>query len=153
MDIYLLLHLIGVILFLGNIITAAFWKVNADRSGDIAHISRVSKGVMVADFVFTLPGILFILFSGLMMAHTGGYMDGQWSWLTLSITLFSVTGIIWLAILLPIQKKMISESQQSLNQGSITNGYKEASLYWAVFGIAATLLPIVILYLMIMKPM
>ncbi|MGE7053268.1 DUF2269 family protein, partial [Paenibacillus glucanolyticus] len=34
MTLWLFLHIAGCVLFLGNIITAAFWKVRADLKGD-----------------------------------------------------------------------------------------------------------------------
>jgi len=36
MTLWLFLHIAGCVLFLGNIITAAFWKVRADLKGDPA---------------------------------------------------------------------------------------------------------------------
>lgn len=54
MNIWLTLHLIGVVLFVGNIVTAAFWKVRADLSKNPVVIHSTVKNVMLADYVFTL---------------------------------------------------------------------------------------------------
>ncbi|WP_316252598.1 DUF2269 family protein [Bacillus sp. CH30_1T] len=75
----------------------------------------------------------------------------SFNWLTISLILFSLTGILWLTVLLPIQRSMIRHSAQSIEAGIISKAYRKASLYWAIFGIVATLLPVVILYLMITK--
>ncbi|WP_373233467.1 DUF2269 family protein [Cohnella sp.] len=151
MNIWLTLHLIGVVLFIGNIITAAFWKVRADLTKDPTVIYGTVKNVMLADYVFTLPGIALIIVSGFAMAATAEWPMSGLNWLTLSLILFAFTGIIWLAILIPLQRGMIRQIAQCIESGTISKAYQQASRNWAVFGIAATLLPIVILYLMVTK--
>ena len=39
------LHLLAVVLFLGNIITGLFWKAHADRSADPRIIAQASSAV------------------------------------------------------------------------------------------------------------
>ncbi|XEC94234.1 DUF2269 family protein [Paenibacillus tarimensis] len=151
MNLWLTLHLIGVVIFLGNIITAAFWKVRADLEKNPAVIHSAVKNVMLADIVFTLPGLILIIVSGIVMAVRAEMPMSGLNWLTISFILFAVTGIIWLAFLLPLQRAMIRYSGESVESGNISRAYRQASRNWAIFGIAATLLPIVILYLMISK--
>ena len=52
MHLWLLLHLAGVVLFVGNIVTAAFWKIRADLHKNPVVIHSAVKNVMLADFVF-----------------------------------------------------------------------------------------------------
>jgi len=151
MKFLLFLHVLGVVIFLGNIITAAFWKIRADIKGDPEFIHNTVKNVMLADFVFTLPGLILIIVSGILMAVQAGYSMSGLNWLTLSLILFIFTGVLWLLILLPIQRNMIRHSAQSIEEGDISKTYRKASRYWAIFGIIATLLPVVILYFMIIK--
>lgn len=151
MEVLLLLHVLGAVIFLGNIITAAFWKTRADIKGDPALIHHTVKNVMLADFIFTLPGLMLIIVSGILMAVQAGYSMSGFNWLTLSMILFVFTGALWLLILLPMQRSMIRHSAQSIEEGDISKAYRKASRYWAIFGITATLLPVVILYLMITK--
>ena len=79
----------------GNIITAAFWKIRADLKGDPAEVHNTVKNVLLADMVFTLPGLLLIIISGVMMAVQAGYAMGGMNWLMASLILFGVTGILW----------------------------------------------------------
>jgi uncharacterized membrane protein len=151
MNLWLTLHLIGVILFVGNIITAAFWKVRADLLKNPAIIYSTVKNVMLADYVFTIPGLVLIIVSGIVMAVQAEMDLSGLNWLTLSLILFAITGVIWLAILIPLQRGMIRHIAQCTESGNISKEYRQASRNWAIFGIAATLLPIVILYLMITK--
>jgi len=152
MHLYLLLHIVGVVLFLGNIVTAAFWKVRADLQGNPAVIHQTAKNVMLADWVFTLPGLVLIIVSGDLMAAEAGFSLPGMGWLTLSLILFAATGVIWLAILLPMQRAMIRHSAAALAAGTISEAYRRASRRWNMFGIAATVLPVVVLYLMVYKP-
>ncbi|ANE45574.1 membrane protein [Paenibacillus swuensis] len=151
MTLWLTVHLVGVLLFVGNIITAAFWKIRADLSGNAAIIHHTVKHVMLADYVFTLPGLVLIVTSGVIMAVRANFPMSGLSWLTVSLVLFAVSGLIWLALLLPLQRALIHHSAQSIEEGHITSAYRKASRNWAIFGITSTVLPLVILYLMVTK--
>jgi len=152
MDALLFLHITGAVLFVGNIVTAAFWKIRADVGGDPAAMHGAAKNVMLADFAFTLPGIILVIATGNAMAVRAGMPLSEFNWLTLSLALFSLTGVIWAALLLPIQRSMIRHAARSVEFGAATAEYRRASLYWAIFGTVATLLPFVVLYLMVAKP-
>jgi uncharacterized membrane protein len=151
MKIWLTLHLIGVALFLGNIITAAFWKVRADVQKNPSLIHSAVKNVMLADYVFTLPGLALVTVSGIAMALQAGWPMHGLNWLTASLTIFGVTGLCWAAVLVPLQRAMIRHSAASIESGGVTAAYLRASRLWAIFGTAGTLLPLVILYLMVSK--
>ncbi|WP_207953142.1 hypothetical protein [Paenibacillus agricola] len=43
MNLWLTLHLVGVVLSVGNIITAAFWKIRADMTKNPAVIHRAAQ--------------------------------------------------------------------------------------------------------------
>jgi len=58
------LHLLGVVLLVGNIIVTALWKTLADRSGNPATVAFAQRTVALADWVFTLPGVLLVLIGG-----------------------------------------------------------------------------------------
>ncbi|MFC4596797.1 DUF2269 family protein [Cohnella hongkongensis] len=152
MNLWLTLHIVGVVLFVGNIVTAAFWKVRADLGGNPVVVHDAAKSVMLADFVFTLPGIVLVTASGVAMAHKAGMPMDESNWLTVSLAVFGATGLIWGAVLIPLQRAMIRHSAASVAGGSLTAEYRRASRLWAVFGAAATLLPIAVLALMIAKP-
>lgn len=151
MNVWLTLHVLGVVLFVGNIVTAAFWKVRADLQNNPVVIHQTVKNVMLADYAFTLPGLALIVVSGSTMAAKAGMPMAGLSWLTVSLVLFAVTGFIWLAVLIPLQRSMIRISAECIRSGAISEAYRRASRNWAVLGVAATLLPVAILILMITK--
>jgi len=151
MNLLLFLHIAGAVLLTGNIVTAAFWHWRAQRTGNAEIIHFSAKSVMMADLAFTLPGILLIVGSGAAMAERSGY-GGAFNWLTLSLLLFGLTGLIWLAVLLPLQRSMIRLSAEALGTGTLPRAYSRALVNWYVFGTAAVLLPVAVLYLMVAKP-
>ncbi|PYI55459.1 DUF2269 family protein [Paenibacillus flagellatus] len=148
----LLLHVLGAVMFIGNVVTAAFWKIRAERSGELSHIHRTAKNVMIADYAFTLPGIVLLIGTGEMMAGQLGYSHADWNWMTVSLALFVLTGLLWAAVLIPNQRIMIRESERSLREGKLTPRYRKASRTWDNVGLLASLMPLAVLVLMVVKP-
>jgi predicted integral membrane protein DUF2269 len=95
-EVLLALHILSAVIFVGNIITAAFWKVRADLSGNLEVIALTTRAVLTADWAFTGPGILVLLGTGLAMVGLTGWERFQELWLGLSFILLIVTGIIWI---------------------------------------------------------
>src|SRR5436190_10278842 len=147
-----LLHILGVILFVGNIITAALWKTRADASGDLRAIAYAQRGVLFADYVFTVPGATLILITGLSMAYLSGRNIFQTGWLFMALVLLIVTVLIWLLELFPSQRQLIRLADEAVRTGQLDPVFKGITLRWMIFGILATLLPLVNVYLMVFKP-
>ena len=147
-----LLHILGVILFVGNIITAALWKTRADASGDLRAIAYAQRGVLFADYVFTVPGATLILITGLSMAYLSGRNIFQTGWLFTALVLLIVTVLIWLLELFPSQRQLIRLADEAVRTGQLDPVFKGITLRWTIFGILATLLPLVNVYLMVFKP-
>ena len=147
-----LLHILGVILFVGNIITAALWKTRADASGDLRAIAYAQRGVLFADYVFTVPGAALILITGLSMAYLSGRNIFQTGWLFMALVLLIVTVLIWLLELFPSQRQLIRLADEAVRTGQLDPVFKGITLRWTIFGILATLLPLVNVYLMVFKP-
>jgi uncharacterized membrane protein len=145
------IHLIGVILFIGNIVVTALWKMVADRTRDIAVIRYATGMVNVTDILFTVGGVAVLLGAGQAMAPSyGGVMATKW--ILWSYALLAGTGLIWIFLLLPIQ---ITQSRllKSLGpQEGIPARYWALSRWWAVAGAIATVLPLPAIYLMVAKP-
>ena len=49
-----LLHVLGVVLFVGNITTGILWKVHADRTRNPALIAHACAGLTRSDRFFTM---------------------------------------------------------------------------------------------------
>jgi uncharacterized membrane protein len=145
------LHLFGVVLFVGNIIVSALWKTHADRSGDLATVAFAQRTVALADWMFTLPGALLILIGGYGMALSRPWPLHGLRWLELGQGLFILAALIWVIVLIPTQRRLIAVSEAARRTGSLPPEFAQLSRRWAMWGGIATLLPIIVLFLMITK--
>ena len=150
--IYLFLHVLGAVLFLGNIITTAFWKIRQDRASSPEPLHHMAQSIMRADYILTIPGLALLILFGLLTARAYGYSFTEMNWLTLSLLLFAVSGALWGAVLLPCQLKMIELSRQGMKSGLLPESYYRYSKRWNVWGTVNTVIPVIVLFLMVVKP-
>lgn len=146
------LHIFGAVAFLGNIIITGWWKVMADRTGDARIIAFAQRQVTLTDFVFTAGGAALILATGLgnvAVAH----MD-LWGtrWLAWGMGLFIASGVIWVAILIPVQILQARMARRFAAGGVIPARYWLLGRLWIGFGTLATVLPLINLYWMVFRP-
>jgi uncharacterized membrane protein len=148
---WLVLHILGVVIFLGNIIVTAVWKVLADRTRNPAVVSYAQRLVTVTDIAFTATGAALIAVSGQQMADRFGGVGGA-GWLTLGFALFITSGVIWITTLIPIQIMQSRLARRFVNDGVIPERYWRLATLWYVLGGIAIALPLVNIYLMVAKP-
>jgi len=151
-DAWLSLHILGVVLFLGNIIVTAVWKTLADRTRSPAVVAYAQRLVTVTDVAFTATGVVLIIVPGQVLADDLGGVFGGPTWLTIGWSLFIASGVIWLAVLIPVEVMQARLARQFRDASAIPNRYWRLSTIWAVFGAIATLLPLANIYLMVFKP-
>lgn len=152
MRILLAIHILAAVIFVGNIITAAFWKIRADKSGNLEAMAITSRSLQLADLAFTMPGILALLVTGIWMVGITGWQRFQEPWLGISLVLLILTATISAAGLAPLQKRMGRLATEQAAAGQPDPDYRRASRTWSMLGGVATLLPVVILVLMVFKP-
>lgn len=146
------LHIFGAIIFTGNIIVTAMWMAQAKRTGDAVVVYFAARTVDRADRLFTLPGVLLVLVPGLLVVEPWGGFPGA-SWAELALALFVLSGVVWGAVLLRLQKRMIRLSRAAAEQKlALDDQFYQAFGRWTMWGGVATLLPLVSLYLMVYKP-
>ena len=148
---WLVLHVLGVVIFLGNIIVTAVWKVLADRTRNAAVVAYAQRLVTVTDIAFTATGVALIAVSGQAMADRFGGIGGP-GWLTLGFTLFIASGVIWVTTLIPIQIMQSRLARSFAVDGVIPERYWRLATLWYVLGAIAIGLPLVNIYLMVAKP-
>ena len=151
-DAWLLLHIVGVILFLGNIIVTAVWKVLADRTKSPPVVAFAQRLVTTTDIAFTATGVVLIIVSGQVMAEDYGGVFGGPAWLTIGWSLFIASGAIWLGALVPIQVMQARLARGFASEPVVPQRYWRLSALWSVFGALATILPLAALYFMVFKP-
>ena len=146
-----LIHILGAILFLGNLVISAVWRMQAEKNSERSIKLFSIKLIQRTDLIFTLPGIVLIAVSGHMLAGKFGGI-GAHGWIYHSYAMLTVSALIWLAGLIPIQKKQLRMTQDAEGFDSNLPPYKKLNRLWAILSGIATLLPLVALYLMIVRP-
>lgn len=142
----LFLHLLGAILLFGTYITAFTTKTLGERTRDpriLRHVYQVMNGV---DRVVTPVSVVVLLASGFSLAVRAGIPILETGWLAWSLALFGVTGVLFIARALPIQRRlerMLADGEPNLV------AYDRLARQWSGWAGASLLLTIVILYLMI----
>jgi len=148
-----LLHVVAVILFLGNIITGLFWKFHAERAKDPKSIAEVFDGIIRSDRLFTLPGSIFIVAAGFWTAMIGGFPILGTGWILWSIVLFSISGVIFTLRIVPLQRSIRALAREGAASGQFDwPRYRALAHAWDVWGLAAMLTPVAAVVLMVLKP-
>jgi len=130
-----LIHIIFVIIFLGNITIGLFWKIIAEKTKDLDKIAFAFKGIIKADRYFTMPGVIGITLFGVGLAlHAKMPILGT-GWILWSIILFIIPGIAFMAKLVPLQKKLaaFASDKDKFNWEE----YHKLSKQWDIWGYIA----------------
>jgi uncharacterized membrane protein len=146
------LHILSVVLFLGNIITGVFWKFHGDRVGTLASRAQALEGIITSDRWFTNPGVFLIIATGVALALTMGYPIFGTRWILWAIILFGIAGFAFGAFVAPLQKKLLANVRAGMSGVWNENEYAGLSRKWEIWGAVATLAPVIALFLMVMKP-
>jgi uncharacterized membrane protein len=141
-----LIHVAGVVLFLGNITVGVFWKRASDRSGNAAVMAFTIDAIIAADRLFTIPGIILLLIGGFAAAFVGGIPILATGWLLWGLIAFILAGAAF---------GPLSRTQRNLSvaaHGGDLPAYERLSRSWNLWGTIALVLPIIAFVLMILKP-
>ena len=145
------IHILGVVLFLGNIIVTGWWKNMADLTKNPQIIAYAQRQVTLTDFIFTGGGVLILLVAGMANVYLHD-MSYATKWLGHGMVIFLVSGVIWGAVLIPVQIKQAKMAKAFASSGEIPASYWKLCTTWNFFGLLATLIPLANLYFMVFKP-
>jgi uncharacterized membrane protein len=146
------LHIVSVVLFLGNIITGVFWKMHADRAGTLSARAQALDGIIQSDRWFTMPGVLLIVATGVALALVGHLSLLRTFWIVASLALFGVSGAAFSMRVAPLQKSLLANARAGLAGNWNESEYHALSRAWTLWGTIATLAPLIAVFLMVMKP-
>lgn len=147
------LHILAVVLFLGNIITGVFWKAHGDRTGDPRIMAHTMGGIIRSDRWFTMPGVVLIIVFGIWAAVYAGLPILGTGWILHSLILFAMSGLAFMAQVAPLQRRLQAIAQEGVAGGQWDlNAYHRLSRRWEFWGAIAVLTPLAALVLMVFKP-
>jgi uncharacterized membrane protein len=148
-----LLHVVSVIAFLGNITTGLFWHAHAARSRDAALLAFTMAGIIRSDRLFTIPGVIGILGSGVAIAMLRQLPILGTPWILVTVILFSVSGLIFMARVAPLQRQLLALATADETSGSFDySRYHALAFRWELWGAAALATPVAGLVIMVLKP-
>lgn len=146
-----LLHLVAVVIFLGNIFTGLFWMHIAVKTKDIKIIFHSICGIIKSDRIFTIPGVIVITAGGLMAAIDGNIPILSTGWIFWSIILFSISGIVFAWKVAPLQKKIYILTSDKTKNDFDWITLNKVYFEWEIWGLIALLTPIAALVMMTLK--
>lgn len=131
------LHLFSMVLLFGTGLGSAFYKWMADRSGHLNHIAITNRHVVLADWIFTTPTVIFQPISGLWMVHLLG-LPLSTPWIALSLGLFGLAGACWLPVVwLQIQMHHIAATAVTQGVNALPARYWQMARWWFWLGVPA----------------
>ena len=145
-------HVLGVILLVGNVTVTSVWKVFADRTREPRTIAFAQRLVSGTDWVFTGGGIVLMIGGGYGMAFGARISLTGAGWLLWSQVLTLVSGLIWLGVLLPIQVRQARITASEGERGrALPERYWRLARHWIAWGVTATVPLALALWMMIAK--
>lgn len=144
------LHILGVVLLLGNVTASAVWKVFANRTKNPAVIAFAQKLVTYTDWSLTLGGAVFIAGGGYGMVLIAA-LDPMASWLLWGQVLFAASGVVWLTKLIPLQMAQAKSASHFESSSEIDSGYWRLCRSWIIWGAVATVPLVFATYVMVAK--
>ncbi|MFZ6861888.1 DUF2269 family protein [Undibacterium sp. Ji67W] len=144
------LHILSMVLLFGTGLGSAFYKWMADCSRVIAHIAVTNKHVVLADWIFTTPCVIFQPLSGLMMIYIAGWPLSD-RWIVASLILYTLAGICWLPVLY-LQIRMQKMSELALQESrDLSPDYWRLTTMWFWLGVPAFASMVLVVALMVFK--
>jgi uncharacterized membrane protein len=151
--VFKLIHVVAVILFLGNITTGVFWKAHADRTRDPRIIGHMLEGLIASDRWFTIPAVIVLVLGGVGAAMAGGLRMLHVGWVLWPIVLFMVSGFAFGRGVSPRQRQMAKLFRSAPDERDIDwTTYHRLTRDWQFWGTIALLAPAIAVAIMVLKP-
>jgi uncharacterized membrane protein len=146
-----LIHVAAAVVFLGNISLGIFWKRIADQTENAAIVTHTIGGIIRADRLFTIPGIIVLIFAGIATALAGGFPILGTGWILWAVGLISASGLAF-APVAKAQQRLYALAQQGLSTPAQRTEYENNSRAWDLWGGISLVLAVLAFCLMILKP-
>ena len=142
------LHVVGAVIFVGNVVTQGLWISGANGTGNAGAIRAAIRTLGLTDLYFMGPGMFLVIANGALLAQAWGGVY-RWSWLVAALVLFG----LWGTIAIPLT--FVQVKQYKLAR-SASDEELAAAMKKPVKGMLAMLLlmlgmPIAIAVLMVLK--
>jgi len=144
-----IVHVLAVVVLLGILHMAPFWRKRLAAVGGAQARATANRSVRVADLIFTLPGWVVVLATGIMLIIYRGMHGG---WLHLSLLLFLGWLVLWHVLVLRSRKAMITQADEAAAGGPASAELAQHERQWQQWSYLSALLAVLILILMVTQP-
>src|SRR5262245_1089108 len=144
-----ILHVLAVVVLLGNLLMAPFWRKRLVALGGVPARAAANRSVRVADLIFTLPGWVVVLATGIMLIIYRGMQGG---WRHLSLLLFLSWLILWHGLVLRARKAMIAQAEEATSDGQAPVELAQHERQWQQWSYISAGIVVLILVLMVTRP-
>jgi len=128
------IHLLGLVMFLGSIISYIIINEMAGKSNNLEIISFVKSYVYFGSKTITVPGMWLLVMSGIIMSYRGGYSIKDTNWLK---TKFIVAILIILNatfLIMPATRELAHRANDSLIKGVLNSDMDKFQMREDMFG-------------------
>ena len=144
------LHVLSSTILFGTGIGSAFYMLLTSLGRDAKTVARVTKLVVLADWLFTTPTAIVQPATGLYLVHLANMQLGS-RWLAWSIGLYVLTIACWLPVVI-LQMRLAASARASADTGRpLSTAYWRMLLIWAALGAVAFFAFLGIFWLMVTK--
>ncbi len=145
------LHIFSAFLLFGVGLGTAFHMYMACRSGEVAAIARVSRQVVLADWIITTPSGFLQPATGLWLVYLVGYELTE-PWLLVTFFLYVLAGAAWLVVVkLQLDMKALAATAQR-DGAALPETFDRAFRLWVRLGWVGFVSLIGVFVLMVAKP-
>jgi uncharacterized membrane protein len=106
-------------------------------------------GIIRSDRVFTVPGVVLIIASGIAAAVYGELPIVRTGWILWTLVLFGISGVLFMWRVAPLQRELRAAAGAAAFDYA---AYRALARRWEFWGAAALLTPLAGLVLMVLKP-
>ena len=144
-----ILHVLAVVVLLGNLLMAPFWRKRLAAIGGAQARAAANRSVRMADLLFTLPGWVVVLGTGIMLSIARKWQGG---WLHLSLLLFLGWIVLWHVLVLRARKTMIAQAEDAIGKEQVPAELAQHERQWQQWSYLAAGIAVLILILMVIQP-
>jgi uncharacterized membrane protein len=144
-------HVLAVVVLLGNLLMAPFWRKRLAAVGGAQARAAANRSVRVADLMFTLPGWVLVLATGIMLIINRP-LGMRGGWLHLSLLLFLGWLVLWHVLVLRARKAMIAQAEEAASGGQAAAELAQYERQWQQWSYVSAGIVGLILILMLTKP-
>ncbi|MBK7221371.1 MAG: DUF2269 family protein [Saprospiraceae bacterium] len=142
-----LLHILGVVIFMGNMIVGPVWFSYAFYSKDAHVLKFAAKLLQKTDLYLTIPGVALTVLNGLCLSAVYGGSQSQ-PWLLHSIYLIFTMWVLSVPLVFLQEKLFVAMETEAQNEVKINR----LLIQWSILGCLVMIPPSIIFYWMVVKP-